>query len=137
MHVSEAYRELSPVTALSRWVYDYAIAVDICRIGVIVFFAIGGFVIPFSMRPNAPAPERDFLLRRVFRIFPLYWFSISIGAFASHMIWGRTFTLVNMVLTVMLSTVIYRWVEVPAIAMGRRLSKRWFGHRAAAVPAAA
>lgn len=114
MHVSDTYREISPVTELTRWVWDYARAIDVGRIGVVVFFAISGFVIPFSTRPNAPAPVRDFLLRRVFRIFPLYWFSIPIGAFTSYTIWGSKFTLTNMAQNIFL---LQYWFDWPS-AMG-------------------
>ncbi len=80
-------------SATTRWVYDSAHRVDVGRNGVVLFCAISGFVIPFSVRRDAPAPVRDFLLRRFFRIVPLYWLSIPIGALTCHLIWGRPFPL--------------------------------------------
>lgn len=111
MHVSEIYFQLSPQTLQSRWVYDWALQLNFGRIGVVVFFAISGFVIPFSLRPGAPAPVRDFLLRRIFRIAPLYWISIPLGAYACHMIWGRPFPLRDMLLDM---TLLQEWFGWPA-----------------------
>ena len=48
------YRALSPETASqSRWLNDFIVEIDIGRLGVVVFFLISGFVIPFSIRPSA------------------------------------------------------------------------------------
>jgi peptidoglycan/LPS O-acetylase OafA/YrhL len=111
MHVSETYLKISPVTTLSHWVYDVASDVGVGRIGVVLFFAISGFVIPFSIRTDGRAPARDFLLRRAFRILPLYWLSIPIGAFACHMIWGRAFPLHNMLLDMTLMQYLFGWLN--------------------------
>lgn len=43
--------------------------------GVITFFLVSGFVIPFSLERLDSAPR--FWLNRVFRLFPLYWFSLA------------------------------------------------------------
>lgn len=44
--------------------------------GVVLFFFISGYVIPFSVRRNFSV--RSFLTRRFFRIFPLYLFLLTI-----------------------------------------------------------
>jgi peptidoglycan/LPS O-acetylase OafA/YrhL len=109
MHVSQIFYTLSPQTTQSRWVYDCAMYVDVGRIGVVLFFAISGFVIPFSIHPGSRAPVRDFLLRRLFRILPAYWLSIPLGAYASHVIWGRPVTLLVMLQNATLLQYLIGW----------------------------
>jgi peptidoglycan/LPS O-acetylase OafA/YrhL len=45
------------------------------RFGVVLFFFVSGFVIPFSF-PNSPTPIRDFAISRFFRLYPTYWLSL-------------------------------------------------------------
>ncbi|PZQ19760.1 MAG: hypothetical protein DI564_00505 [Rhodanobacter denitrificans] len=93
MHVSESFYRLSPQTESSRWLYDLAFVTDAGRIGVVAFFMISGFVIPFSARPERPAAGWDFAIKRLFRIYPAYWLSIFAGAFACYWLWDRPFGL--------------------------------------------
>jgi peptidoglycan/LPS O-acetylase OafA/YrhL len=51
---------------------------NIGRTGVICFFLISGFVVPYSFRRDAERPVRDFWIRRIFRIYPAYWISLAI-----------------------------------------------------------
>ena len=48
--------------------------INIGRFGVILFFLISGFVIPFSLNENSTI--KSFLISRFFRLYPLYWLSI-------------------------------------------------------------
>jgi peptidoglycan/LPS O-acetylase OafA/YrhL len=52
------------------------------RFGVMLFFLISGFVIPFSFRGETPI--RNFAISRVFRLYPCYWlsilFAVGVGA---------------------------------------------------------
>ncbi len=56
--------------------------IDPGKIGVLVFFMVSGFIIPSSFRFNRPKgiSVRDFLLGRLFRLYPAYWLSM-IAAF--------------------------------------------------------
>lgn len=47
---------------------------DIGKFGVLVFFAISGYVIPFSFKGENPIGR--FLITRYFRLYPAYWLSI-------------------------------------------------------------
>jgi peptidoglycan/LPS O-acetylase OafA/YrhL len=51
------------------------------RIGVLIFFAVSGFVIPLSIRKSTS--WKDFLLGRFFRLYPAYWMSL----FAHFLLW--------------------------------------------------
>lgn len=115
MHVSERFYNLGPQVAQSRWVYDLALKLDVGRLGVVLFFAISGFVVPFSIRTGSPAPVREFLLRRAFRILPAYWLSIPIGAFTTATLWGVQFPLWAMVVNM---TLLQYWLGVrPAMGL--------------------
>ena len=59
-HVADVYVNLGPGVS-GRWLQSVAAAVDFGRIGVVAFFMISGFVIPFSINPKSPAPVGTFL----------------------------------------------------------------------------
>ncbi|MCK1396144.1 acyltransferase [Bradyrhizobium sp. 1] len=48
------------------------------RFGVILFFFISGFLIPSSIA-NQPKPLVSFAIGRLFRLYPLYWFSVVLA----------------------------------------------------------
>lgn len=48
------------------------------RFGVLLFFLISGFVVPFSIKGERPI--RRFVISRFFRLYPAYW--VSLGAAA-------------------------------------------------------
>lgn len=84
LHVTEVFIQL-PGRPADAWLYDIAASVDTGRIGVVLFFAISGFVIPSSLPPTvdrqgvAPA-LRVFAVRRFLRLFPAYWLSLASAA---------------------------------------------------------
>jgi len=55
-------------------------AIDIGRLGVIVFFLLSGFVIPMSLKKRSGGEILNFGLKRFFRLYPVYWFSIIFAA---------------------------------------------------------
>ncbi len=50
--------------------------VNLGRLGVIVFFITSGFVIPWSLNSNHESALKNFAIKRFFRLYPAYWFSI-------------------------------------------------------------
>lgn len=48
------------------------------RFGVLLFFLISGYVIPFSF--SGDRPLRRFAVTRIFRLYPAYWLSLSMAA---------------------------------------------------------
>ncbi|TXI10303.1 MAG: acyltransferase [Rhizobium sp.] len=54
------------------------------KIGVIWFFIISGFVIPFSLK-DRPGALRDFAISRFFRLYPTYWLSIAMLLLAAYL----------------------------------------------------
>lgn len=91
LHVSETYTQLDPSGARGHWLYTMATSVDFGRVGVVAFFLISGFVIPYSMRPDRPAPITTFAIKRLLRIYPAYWLSVPLGVLTTYWLWGRPF----------------------------------------------
>lgn len=53
---------------------------DFGRIGVVCFFLISGFVIPYSFKQEK-GPIYKFAIRRFFRLYPAYWLSLLLAIF--------------------------------------------------------
>lgn len=74
------------IAAAVNWsVYGVA---DIGKVGVIIFFAVSGFVIPFSLLRGGANNIPRFVISRFFRLYPLYWAAIFIAV----VIMGYTIT---------------------------------------------
>ena len=71
--------------------------------GVAVFFFISGYVVPRSVRPNQDAAAFRFGWSRLFRLYPLYWLSLLLGALAFH---------TNLLTILINTTMIQRFVGV-------------------------
>jgi peptidoglycan/LPS O-acetylase OafA/YrhL len=56
--------------------------VDAGRVGVVAFFLVSGYVIPLSLQRQ---DTRTFLVRRLYRLFPLYWLVLGL-----MMLWVAT-----------------------------------------------
>ncbi len=91
VHVTEKFKNLA--SADSRWVYEMILPINAGRIGVVAFFAISGFVIPFSIKLAHRHPVREFLVTRFFRLYPAYWLSIPLGIVTTYWLFGGTFSL--------------------------------------------
>lgn len=78
-HTAEqAIRYLTDGTLLRQAIQG--LFVDYCnfgKVGVVAFFCISGFVIPFSFTHRRPA--QSFVITRFFRLYPAYWTSV-VGA---------------------------------------------------------
>lgn len=59
------------------WAQSVVAGLDLGRIGVVVFFLISGFVIPFSLKKNRHLG--DFWVKRVTRLYPAYWMSLILA----------------------------------------------------------
>jgi peptidoglycan/LPS O-acetylase OafA/YrhL len=60
--------------------------VDLGKVAVTLFFAVSGFVIPFSLLRAKDRPVRDFCIGRFFRLYPAYWLSIPFGLVAFNVL---------------------------------------------------
>lgn len=104
LHAAATFPMTSPETAATGGAFTRIPGfIDVGHIGVVVFFLISGFVIPFSILPDRAAPVGSFVIKRILRIYPAYWLSVPLAALVVFWIWGTQFTLrellVNLTLT--------------------------------------
>lgn len=59
---------------------------DLGNFGVMLFFLCSGFIIPVSLERQGSL--KTFWLRRLFRLFPLYWFCIAVSLLLAYSGWG-------------------------------------------------
>lgn len=81
----------------SGWEYSIMNALsrieDTGKTGVVLFFAISGYVIPMSFRPG-PYPIANFALSRLFRLYPAYWLSLALAlALAPWLVYSSHYSL--------------------------------------------
>ncbi|MFG0463885.1 acyltransferase family protein [Pseudomonas putida] len=92
MHTSELF-VLSATPSAQDRLHDVAALVDFGRVGVVIFFAVSGFVIPSSLHGERRACCREFLIKRLFRLYPIYWLSIPFGLLTFWTIWDKDISL--------------------------------------------
>jgi peptidoglycan/LPS O-acetylase OafA/YrhL len=74
-HSAEGFAGIS---GFQSFLDDLQNSVNFGRIGVVVFFAISGMLIPSSLKGDVASGTRSFLIRRFFRLFPAFWLSVVI-----------------------------------------------------------
>jgi peptidoglycan/LPS O-acetylase OafA/YrhL len=109
-HVLEVIVQKHP-TGAYYWVFHDAIGyyMNFGRFGVVLFFFVSGFVIPFSF-PNSATPVRDFAISRFFRLYPAYWTSLVIGLVTMQVLESRAYPLSQILVNV---TMLQTFVNVP------------------------
>lgn len=83
---------------IQYWVEQFSSqSFSLGRMGVVAFFCISGFVIPFSF--SGARPAESFIISRFFRLYPAYWLSILlgvvVGTYVSHLSFSTTQILAN------------------------------------------
>lgn len=99
LHVTDHFsrwRIVEPDATL--FLADWAHSVEFGRLGVILFFAISGFIIPQSLRGPRGIGVKRFLVRRFWRLFPLYWLSIPFGVMTSWWFYSKSISLSDVLL---------------------------------------
>lgn len=92
------------------WLLDLAQRLDFGRMGVVIFFALSGFLIPSSLKGGVWKGTANFLIGRFFRLFPAFWVSIVPSAFAIYWLFGREFGLRDLLLN---ATMVPRLLGAP------------------------
>ena len=75
-HATEVFKPAADAAARNVWLHDIAHVMDFGRIGVVVFFMISGYVVANTLSNPATTVPR-FVVRRFFRLYPLYWVSVA------------------------------------------------------------
>ncbi|AXH43540.1 O-acetyltransferase [Erwinia phage vB_EhrS_59] len=93
LHTAEVFLAPSGGRIGSSPLFDLAYYLDFGRVGVVIFFIVSGFVIPSSLKGEVPSGLRNFVVKRFFRLYPLYWASIPFGILALWTIWNKPVSL--------------------------------------------
>ncbi|MCA1530981.1 acyltransferase [Bradyrhizobium sp. NBAIM03] len=109
-HVFEVILEKHPTGVYYGPLHDiFGYYMNFGRFGVVLFFFVSGFVIPFSF-PDSATPVRDFMISRFFRLYPAYWTSIVVGLVSVQLLDSKSFPLGQIAANV---TMLQTFVNVP------------------------
>ena len=109
-HVFEIIVEKHPTGAYYWPFHDvFGYYMNFGRFGVVLFFFVSGFVIPFSF-PDSPTPVRDFAISRFFRLYPAYWTSLVIGLVTMQLMDSKVYPLGQVAANV---TMLQTFVNIP------------------------
>ncbi|CUX57704.1 acyltransferase family protein [Agrobacterium genomosp. 13] len=95
IHIAEvAYKNRFSTYVVEHYLfYFFSEYFDLGKIAVVMFFAVSGFVIPFSLLKANKAPLRSFAISRFFRLYPAYWGSMILALLIIPQLRGDVFTL--------------------------------------------
>ncbi|WP_454687311.1 acyltransferase family protein [Agrobacterium leguminum] len=95
IHIAEvAYKNRFSTYSVEHYMfYFFSEYFDLGKIAVVMFFAVSGFVIPFSLLKANKAPLRSFAISRFFRLYPAYWGSMVLALLIIPQLRGDVFTL--------------------------------------------
>ncbi|MCK1737168.1 acyltransferase [Bradyrhizobium sp. 138] len=109
-HALEVIVREHPTGAYHAFLHDaIGYYMNFGRFGVVLFFFVSGFVIPFSF-PASASPVNDFAISRFFRLYPAYWTSIAIGLVTMQAVTSRTYPLSQIAANL---TMLQSFMEVP------------------------
>jgi peptidoglycan/LPS O-acetylase OafA/YrhL len=90
MHTSEIFSALRTEQGKAVTLFhDLAQWGHFGLLGVSVFFAVSGYLIPSSIHGQRLPALKKFLVRRFFRLYPAFWLSIPMGLMTTWWLWGR------------------------------------------------
>jgi len=89
--------QFNKITESGTWLYDLLGNGELGVLGVMVFFAISGYVIPHSLRGARVVGAKRFIIRRFWRLYPPFWGVLLLACIAKfstlwdgHFLWGLT-----------------------------------------------
>ncbi|MDC9525395.1 acyltransferase [Pseudoalteromonas sp. Angola-30] len=84
-HFLDMYVKHNNSTIYFSGITGFVNSFELGRVGVIVFFLITGFVVPFSLQSKqGNFVIRQFLKRIAFRLYPAFWFSIFVALIVAY-----------------------------------------------------
>jgi peptidoglycan/LPS O-acetylase OafA/YrhL len=110
LHLADHFLRTQPnLGALDRWSFiALTEVIDIGKSAVIVFFAISGYVIPFSLLKRTDHAVPRFVISRFFRLYPAYWLSLPAGL-------------------VILVVVAHQHIDAPLVVANATMLQQFFG----------
>jgi len=109
-HALEVIVREHPTGAYHAFLHDaIGYYMNFGRFGVVLFFFVSGFVIPFSF-PASASPVNDFSVSRFFRLYPAYWTSLVVGLVTMQLLESKIYPLGQVAANV---TMLQTFVNVP------------------------
>lgn len=81
LHVGMTFLRAPGIKAQGDGLLGFLQMIDLGRIGITIFFLISGFVICRSISGVKHLATKQFLTKRFYRLFPLFWFSLFSGLY--------------------------------------------------------
>ncbi len=85
-------------TLLHQMAWD----LDLGKIGVMIFFLISGYLIPFTVSTTGLAAQKVFIKKRFFRIYPMFIVAITFGLLINALTKDYQFDLIELILNIFL-----------------------------------
>lgn len=76
-----------PLAMSGHWMFHVLEDYDVSRVGLMLLLLISGFVIPSSLKPGDPNALQNFLVRRLWRLYPAFWAGLA-AAYGALWVWG-------------------------------------------------
>lgn len=113
LHAGDVARNTFPGARLDGWLFEPVFTLDFGRAGVVLFFAISGFVIPNSLRSRRDLV--NFPIRRFFRLYPVYWLSIPVSLYTGWYLAGREPTVEQIAANVTMLQTFLGYVDIEGL----------------------
>ena len=97
------------------------------RVGVVLFFAISGFVIPSTLNGSRVEGARRFLIRRICRLYPAYWFSIPIGWLSAVWLDGQQVDVSTVLANVTMTQKFYGYPDIIGVYWTLAIELAFYG----------
>ncbi len=91
LHIGMSYAHSHQALPMSDKIIASLQQFDIGRMGITIFFLVSGFVIPKSIKMHQERALTAFVIKRFFRLYPLYWLSMILGLWGIWYLHGRPF----------------------------------------------
>ena len=88
-HIAQYFIKIPGVAAHGDFLSEVSYQLNLGFLGVLVFFAISGFVICPTLKGERANGVRRFIISRFFRLFPAFWASMLLMIFVSFLILGK------------------------------------------------
>jgi len=112
IHIYDAFIRIEDVQLASNLPQNLFEYFDIGRIGITIFFLISGFVIGRSLKSYRVHAIKTFVIRRLFRLYPLFWFSIFAAVMLKLISTGNFIDLPTLIAN---STMLAAWFNKPFV----------------------
>jgi peptidoglycan/LPS O-acetylase OafA/YrhL len=88
-HIAQYFIKIPGVAAHGDFLSEVSYQLNLGFLGVLVFFAISGFVICPTLKGERSNGVRRFIISRFFRLFPAFWASMLLMLLAGYLFLGK------------------------------------------------